>query len=143
MRTGWLVSNSCRAAMQEMDSLTPSRSLFLKKYNRDFPGSPVVGTLPSKAKGATSIPGWGTKIPHDLRPKKQNTKQEQCCNKFNKDFKKLSTLKNILKVQQTDGRKEGLYTHIIPSVYPFLDCLHHHLLFCCSLPRQTSLPFGG
>ena len=27
-------------------------------------------------------------IPHDLWPKSQNTEQKQCCNKFNKDFKK-------------------------------------------------------
>ena len=73
MRTGWLVSNSCRAAMQEMDSLTPSRSLFLKKYNRDFPGSPVVGTLPSNAGDMGSIPAQGGKIPHALRTKKHKT----------------------------------------------------------------------
>ena len=52
------------------DGLTPPiQVIVLKKVQRDFPGSPVVGTSPSKAKGVSSIPGWGTKIPHELRPK--------------------------------------------------------------------------
>ena len=33
------------------------------KESWDFPGSPVVKTLPSNAKDAGSIPGQGTKIP--------------------------------------------------------------------------------
>ena len=37
--------------------------------------------------GAGLIPGQGAKIPHALRPKNQNVKQKQYCNKFNKDFK--------------------------------------------------------
>ena len=54
----------------------------------DFPGAPVVKTPPSNAEDAGSIPGWGTKIPHASQPKKkkQNIKQKQYCNKFNKDF---------------------------------------------------------
>ena len=55
---------------------------------RDFPGGPVVQTLPSNAGGAGSIPGWGAKIPHASWPKNQNIKQKQYCNKFNKDLKK-------------------------------------------------------
>ena len=47
---------------------------------------PVVKTLPSNAGGVGLIPGLGTKIPHALRPKNQNIKQKQYCNKFNKDF---------------------------------------------------------
>ena len=50
----------------------------------DFPGDPVVKTLPSNAGGAGSIPG---KIPHASWPKNQNTKEKRYCNKFNKDFK--------------------------------------------------------
>ena len=39
---------------------------FLKKTgNRDFPGGPVVKNLPSNAGDAGSIPGWGTRIPHE------------------------------------------------------------------------------
>ena len=34
-----------------------------KMYFRDFPGGPVVNTLPFNAEGAGSIPGQGTKIP--------------------------------------------------------------------------------
>ena len=51
-----------------------------------FPGGPVVKTLPSNAGGAGSNPHQGTKIPHALWTKKQNIKQKQYCNKFNKDF---------------------------------------------------------
>ena len=44
-------------------------------------------TLPSHAGSAGSTPGQGTKILQGLRPKNQNIKQKQHCNKFNKDFK--------------------------------------------------------
>ena len=53
----------------------------------DFPGGPVIKTLPSNAGGVGSIPGGGAKIPHASRSKNQNIKQKQYCNKFNKDFK--------------------------------------------------------
>ena len=53
---------------------------------KDFPGGPVVGTSPSNVGGAGSSPGWGARIPHTSRPKDQNIKQKQYCNKFNKDF---------------------------------------------------------
>ena len=43
------------------------------------------------------IPGQGTKIQHALGPKNQNVKQKQYCNKFNKDFKKGSISKTLLK----------------------------------------------
>ena len=68
---------------------------------QDFPGGPVVKTLPSIAGSAGSIPGQEAKIPHALWPKNQNIKQKQYCNKFNKDFKngphqkKKKTLKKI------------------------------------------------
>ena len=58
-----------------------------KYVSRDFPGGPVVKASPSNAGGKGSIPGWGAKIPHASRPKNQNIKQKQYCNKFNKDFK--------------------------------------------------------
>ena len=64
-----------------------SQRWFFEKFNEDFPGGPVVKTLPSNAGGAGLIPGWGAKIPHTSRPKNQKIKQKQYCNKFNKDFK--------------------------------------------------------
>ena len=37
----------------------------LKNRNSmDFPGGPVVKTLPFRARGSDSISGWKTKIPH-------------------------------------------------------------------------------
>ena len=57
-------------------------------YCRDFFGDPVVKTSPSNVGDLNLIPGQGAKITHDLQPKKQDIKQKQCCNKFNKDLKK-------------------------------------------------------
>ena len=65
----------------------PHLLIGIRIVSRDFPGSPVVKTSPSNAGGAGSIPGRGAKIPHASRPKNQNIKQKQYCNKFNKDFK--------------------------------------------------------
>ena len=56
---------------------------------RDFPGNPVVKTLPSIAglgAGAGLILSWGAKIPHNSQPKDENIKQKQHCNNLNKDF---------------------------------------------------------
>ena len=38
----------------------------------DFPGGPVVKTLPSNAGGVGSIPGHAAKVPYALWPKNQN-----------------------------------------------------------------------
>ena len=54
---------------------------------KDFSGSPVIKTLPSNARSAGSIPGWGAKISPASQAKNQKIKQKQYCNKFNKDFK--------------------------------------------------------
>ena len=43
----------------------------------DFPGGPVVKTLPSNAGGVGSIPRWGAKIPHASGPKNQNIKKTE------------------------------------------------------------------
>ena len=53
----------------------------------DVPGSPVVKTWPSSAADAGSNLDWGAKIPHALWSERQNIKQKQQGNKFNKDFK--------------------------------------------------------
>ena len=45
---------------------------------------------PSNARGTSSIPDQGAKIPHASGPKNQNIKQKQYCNKSDKDFKKKS-----------------------------------------------------
>ena len=58
----------------------------MKVSSRNFPGSSAVEILPSNAGGAGSSPSWGVKIPHAQRPKNQNIKQKQYCNKFSKDL---------------------------------------------------------
>ena len=65
--------------------ITEEENVAREEMRRDFPGSPVVKNLPFNAKGAGLIPGQGTNIPHTSRAKNQNIKQEQYCNKFNKD----------------------------------------------------------
>ena len=59
----------------------------LRKWIGDLPGDPAVKTSPSNVGDLNLIRGQGAKIPHDLQPKKQDIKQKQYCNKFNKDFK--------------------------------------------------------
>ena len=69
--------------------------------NRDLPGSPVVKTSPSNARVVGLIPGRRAKISHASRPKNQNIKQKQYCNKFNTDFKNGPYLKtNNKKLQR-------------------------------------------
>ena len=65
----------------------------------------MVRTLPSNARGAGVIPGWGAEIPHASWPKNQNIKQKQYCNKFNRDSKKWSTSKKIFKKK---GAKDNI-----------------------------------
>ena len=57
-----------------------TRLLYNKRENgtenwmhRDFPGGPVIKTLPSNAGGGDLIPGWGAKMPHALQTRDQNT----------------------------------------------------------------------
>ena len=61
----------------------------------------MVKTLPSKAVGMDSLPGQGAKMPHGQKKTKKkhkkNTKQEQYCNKFNKEFKNGPYQKRKLK----------------------------------------------
>ena len=67
-----------------------------KKNSTDFPGFLMVKTS-SNAEGTGLTPDEGTKIPPALwqKKKKQNMKQKQYCNKFNKDFKNKNKLKKF------------------------------------------------
>ena len=59
-----------------------------KRMNRwDVPGSPVIKTWPSSGGDVGSNLDWGAKIPHALWSERQNIKQKQYGNKFNKDLK--------------------------------------------------------
>ena len=69
----------------------------------DFPGSPVVETLPSSAGGAGSVPDVGAKIPHTSGPKNQNVNNRS--NKFNTDFKKIFFIKIYLKKKLTVSQR--------------------------------------
>ena len=67
----------------------------LKRRLRDFPGGPVVETLPSNTEGASSIPGQGDIIPCASWSENQNIKQKQYWKKFSKDFKMVHIEKNL------------------------------------------------
>ena len=83
----------------------------------DFPGVPVVETLPSSAGGVGWIPGRGSRIPHALWPKNQNIKQKQYCNKFNKDFKNGP--------RQKKNRKKKYWIFQLMKQVNFYIIIHH------------------
>ena len=53
----------------------------------EFPGCSVVKTSPSYTRGVGLISGQAATFPHASWPKNQNIKQNQYCNKFNKENK--------------------------------------------------------
>ena len=56
---------------------------FLKKKQPwDFPGGPVLKSLPCPAGDMGSIPGWGTKIPHGME--QLSTMMKTWCSQINK-----------------------------------------------------------
>ena len=59
----------------------------------DFPGGPVVKTLPFNAGGCNSICGQGARVPRSSQPEAQSIKQKQYYSKFNKDLNEWSTWK--------------------------------------------------
>ena len=92
---------------------------------RDFPGGPVVKTSPSNAGGVGLIPGRGAKIPYASRPKNQNMKQKQYCDKFNKDFKNGPHQKNLKK-----KKINKIQTFIQHTFYKHLICIRHSDRLC-------------
>ena len=58
-----------------------------KECVRDFPGDPVVKTLPSNAGGEGSIPGQGGKIPYASLPKNQRWNRSNIVTNSIKSFK--------------------------------------------------------
>jgi len=59
--------------------------VFCSSWKNKYSGTSLATQC--NAGGVGSIPGQGAKISHALRPKHQNVKQKQYCNKFNKDLK--------------------------------------------------------
>ena len=50
---------------------------YIKNPLWNFPGCPVVKTLGFHCRGAGSIPGQGTKIPHTIDKKKKDLKKKK------------------------------------------------------------------
>ena len=72
------------------DSLTPYSEVDKKQYQWDFPGGPVVKTLPSNPGVQPLVRGSHM----TCIQKTQNIKQKQYCIKFSKDLKQvLNTIK--------------------------------------------------
>ena len=111
----------------------------IKNILSDFPGGPVVKTLPSKVKGESSIPGWGAKILHALWPKNQNMKQTQCCNKFNEDFKngrKICIFRYV-------GTEKFISFNLTEKEMIFVTVRHAKLLIQCEYRTNTLLCAQG
>lgn len=72
----------------------------------------MVKTLPSRAGGEGSIPGWGAKI---LWPKIQSIKEKQYCKKFKRDFKNGPQGKNLKKKKKLkkEKKKESSYNDLM------------------------------
>ena len=68
-------------------------TFYQKVLTRDFPGGPVVKTLPSSTGGAGSIPGRGAKIPRASRPKKQKNIKKKRSNIVTNSIKTLKKKK--------------------------------------------------
>ena len=77
----------------------------LKRWQRDFPGCPVVMTSPSNAEGAGSIPGRGAKIPYALRPKNENIKNRSDIVTNSIKTLRMGHIENSFKKE--DGRDKG------------------------------------
>ena len=74
----------------------------------------MVGTLPSNAGGASSIPGWGTGVPHDSQSRNQNLRNRS--NVLPSSIKTLKMnyiyiYKDLLKKRNNQGheRYKSLY----------------------------------
>ena len=87
IRVTLLCAHSNRKGEQWL-RLSARQLVWWKVSCRDYPGSPVVKTLPSNTGCVGSIPGQGAKILHVLWLKNENMKQKQYCIKFNKGSKK-------------------------------------------------------
>ena len=61
----------------------------------------MMTTSSSSARRMGLIPGRGAKLPHASRPKNQNIKQKQHCNKFNKELKNGPHQKTLKKNQRS------------------------------------------
>ena len=73
----------------------------------------MVKTSSSNAGGVGLIPNWGAKIPCASQPKKQNIKQKQYCNNFNKDFKNGPHQKKSKKKKKSHSSKPGIILDIL------------------------------
>ena len=89
-----------------------------KHYNRDFPGCSVVRTSLSNTGGAGWIPGQGAS-----RPKNQNIKRKQYCNKFNK-------------IKMIHIKKNNFKKSIATNDTGLINCLIHKKKHCTSLVVQ-------
>ena len=96
----------------------------------------MVKTSPSNAWGVGSITGRGAKILHALRPKSQNIKQKQYCNKFNKDFKNGPHQKNFKKI------KNKIVSETFFSQERSLQFLTLNILLECSVFFKSAYGLG-
>ena len=88
--------------------------------DRDVPGGPVVKILPFSAGGWGSAPWLGARIPQASRPKNQNMKWKQYCNKLNKTLQMVHIKKWYWKNKWTSLRIYFWLSHPAERVPPFM-----------------------
>ena len=80
--------------------------------------------LSSKAGVAALTPGQGVNIPHASKPKNQNMKLKQKCNKFNKKIFKWSTFYKVSK-------------NVFKKMFYKIKALQKHYLFIVENAENT------
>ena len=88
--------------MVASDRKSKSKGYVKRGGLRDFPGGPVVKTLPSNAGGVSLTPGLGAKIPHASGPKTQNIKKRS-----NIVTNSIKTLKTVHIKKKKNLKKKG------------------------------------
>ena len=83
-------------AQPNVEVLTTSELPAVEWLQQDFPGGPVVKTLPSKE--GVWMPGWGAKIPHALWPKNQTQNRSKAVRNSIKIFKIVPSKKSLKKM---------------------------------------------
>ena len=86
----------------------------IKSHVWDFHGSPVVQTPLFNAGGMGSIPDQRARVTCFRAKKKQNMKQKQHCNKFNKDFFFFSFLFLFVVNFVIDWNETAMGLHVFP-----------------------------
>ena len=111
---------------------------FILRLSQDFPDGSVVKTSPSIARRAGWITSQGANIPHASRPRNQNIKQKQICNKFNKGLKMTFPIKDLVNLFASPCKFLFYHELALQGLWPYTmvyDCI----TLLCTYPILTDL----